>query len=268
MLRSFTGAMNRPDRESPQSHTATTRSTYVLNRTDTELYRWHAVTNAHELQSTAISALLASAEQAIQERGQFHIVLAGGNTPREIYHALCTAKTDWSLWHIYFGDERCLPPLDPARNSRMAQEGWLNNVPIPARQLHVIAGELGANEAARQYSVALRAVGDFDLVLLGLGEDGHTASLFPGHEWGSAPGSPDTLAVFDAPKPPQQRVSLSAARLSRARQVIFLVSGESKRRAMETWRAGEDIPARAIRPAAGVDVLVESALLTPLLKPK
>lgn len=81
---------------------------------------------------------------------------------------------------------------------------------------------------------------------------------------GAAPGSPDTLSVFDAPKPPPQRVSLSAARLSRARQVIFLVSGESKHRAVAAWRAGKDIPARAIMPAAGVDVLVESALLVPL----
>jgi 6-phosphogluconolactonase len=120
------------------------------------------------------------------------------------------------------------------------------------------------DEAAQQYSTVLRAVGDFDLVLLGIGEDGHTASLFPGHDWGAAPGSPDTLAVFDAPKPPPQRVSLSAARLSRARQVIFLVSGESKRKAVEAWRAGKDIPAQAIRPAAGVDVLVESVLLEPL----
>jgi 6-phosphogluconolactonase len=114
------------------------------------------------------------------------------------------------------------------------------------------------------YTEALRTVGEFDLVLLGLGEDGHTASLFPGHEWGTAPGSPDVLAVFDAPKPPQQRVSLSAARLSRARQVIFLVSGESKREAVAEWRAGKNIPARAIVPTAGVDVLVESALLAPV----
>ena len=104
----------------------------------------------------------------------------------------------------------------------------------------------------------------FDLALLGLGEDGHTASLFPGHEWGITPDSPDTLAVFDAPKPPPQRVSLSAARLSRSRQVIFLVAGESKHRAVTEWRNGKIIPARAIAPAAGVDVLVESALLMPL----
>jgi|CXWL01.1.fsa_nt_gi 6-phosphogluconolactonase len=238
-----------------------------MNRVELELRRWHAVADKLALQQMAIETILASAAQAIHERGQFHLVLAGGDTPRGIYHGLRTAETDWFAWHIYFGDERCLPPVDPARNSRMAAEVWLDRVPIPALQLHVIPAELGAVQAARMYAETLWAVGGFDLVLLGLGEDGHTASLFPDHEWGTAPGSPDTLAVLDAPKPPPQRVSLSAARLSRARQVIFLVSGESKHRAVAEWRAGKDIPARAIMPAAGVDVLVESALLIPLLVP-
>ncbi len=235
-----------------------------MNRAELELCRWHAVADELALQHTAIENILTGAAQAIRERGQFHIVLAGGNTPRGIYHGLRTAKTDWSAWHIYFGDERCLPPLDSARNSRMAAEVWLDCVPIPPSQLHAITGELGAVQASRMYAEILRPVGDFDLVLLGLGEDGHTASLFPDHEWGAAPGSPDTLAVLDAPKPPLQRVSLSAARLNRARQVIFLVSGESKHWAVTAWRAGKDIPARAIKPAAGVDVLVESALLVPV----
>lgn len=238
-----------------------------MNRVELELSRWHAVADKLALQQMAIETILASAAQAIHERGQFHLVLTGGNTPRGIYHGLRTAETDWFAWHIYFGDERCLPPVDPARNSRMAAEVWLDRVPIPALQLHVIPAELGAVQAARMYAETLWAVDGFDLVLLGLGEDGHTASLFPDHEWGTAPGSPDTLAVLDAPKPPPQRVSLSAARLSRARQVIFLVSGESKHRAVAEWRAGKDIPARAIMPAAGVDVLVESALLIPLLVP-
>jgi 6-phosphogluconolactonase len=229
-----------------------------------ERCRWHAVSDERALRQAAFDAILSSAARAIHERGHFHLVLAGGNTPRAIYHGLCAAQTDWSAWHIYFGDERCLPPVDSARNSRMAAEVWLDCVPIPPFQLHTIPGELGAFQAARMYAETLQAVGDFDLVLLGLGEDGHTASLFPDHEWGTAPGSPDTLAVFDAPKPPPQRVSLSAARLSRARQVIFLVSGESKHRAVAEWRAGKDIPARAIMPAAGVDVLVASELLVPL----
>jgi len=235
-----------------------------MNRAEPELCRWHAVADELALQQAAIEIILASAAQAIHERGQFQIVLAGGNTPRGIYHGLRTAETDWTAWQIYFGDERCLPPSDPARNSRVAAEVWLAHVPIPPLQLHVIPAELGAVQAASMYAETLRAVGDFDLVLLGLGEDGHTASLFPDHEWGTAPGSPDTLAVFDAPKPPRERVSMSAARLSRARQVNFLVSGELKHKAVAGWRAGKDIPARAIKPAAGVDVLVESALLVPV----
>ncbi|HXI36898.1 MAG TPA: 6-phosphogluconolactonase, partial [Burkholderiales bacterium] len=122
--------------------------------------------------------------------------------------------------------------------------------------------ELGAERAAQAYAGTLRDVGAFDLVVLGLGEDGHTASLFPGHDWGEAPGAPAALAVLDAPKPPRERVSLSAARLSHAREAVFLVSGESKRQAMADWRAGKPIPARAVAPAAGVaptagvDVLV------------
>jgi 6-phosphogluconolactonase len=232
-----------------------------MNCLGQQLIRWHAVVDAPEMQHAALAAVMASAGQAILKRGEFHIVLAGGSTPREIYRALGAAQSDWPAWHIYFGDERCLLPDDPERNSRMAAEVWLDRVPIPQSQQHPIPGELGALQAATAYTETLQAVGDFDLVLLGLGEDGHTASLFPDHKWGTAAGSPDTLAVLDAPKPPPQRVSLSAARLSRARQVMFLVGGESKRRAVAEWRAGKEIPARAIRPAAGVDVLVESALL-------
>lgn len=218
--------------------------------------RWHMLPDRLALDREAASRILAAAGRAIAARGQFHIVLSGGETPRGAYRRLREAREPWSSWHVYFGDERCLPPGDSQRNSRMAAEAWLDHVPIPAPQRHAIPAELGAAAAARAYAQALRAVGEFDLVLLGLGDDGHTASLFPGHEWGSAPDSPDVLAVVDAPKPHPQRVSLSAARLGRAREVVFLVAGESKRHALEDWRAGRDIPARAIAPASGVDVLV------------
>ena len=236
----------------------------VTNLTTPGRCRWHAAADLPALHHAALNAILGSATLAIQQRGQFHLVISGGETPREIYRQLCLAHTDWSVWHIYFSDERCLPPTDANRNSRIAGEAWLDHIPILAAQLHIIPGELGASEAAREYAETLRTVGMFDLALLGLGEDGHTASLFPDHEWGIAPSSPDTLTVFNAPKPPPQRVSLSAARLSRSRQVIFLIAGESKHRAVAEWRNGKNIPARVISPAAGVDVLVESALLLPL----
>ena len=226
--------------------------------------RWRALSDRPALDRAAAVAILAAADRAIRARGQFHLVLAGGDTPRGAYRRLREANADWSVWNIYFGDERCLPMDDPVRNSRMAGEAWLDHGFIPAAQLHVIPAEMGAVQAAQAYAESLRGVGEFDLVLLGLGEDGHTASLFPGHEWGTTPRSPDALAVFDAPKPPRQRVSLSATRLSRARQVLFLVSCEAKHKAVFDWRAGKDIPARAITPVAGVDVLIESALLQPL----
>lgn len=224
--------------------------------------RWHAVADLQALQRGAAMSILAAADRSLRARGQFHLVLAGGNTPLGSYQRLRAAETDWSAWHIYFGDERCLPANDPARNSRMAGEAWLDHVAIPPLQQHRIPAELGPGEAAERYAGTLRSIGEFDLVLLGLGEDGHTASLFPGRCWGDAPGSASTLAVLDAPKPPPRRVSMSAARLSRSRAVMFQVSGADKRLAIARWRAGECIPARVIVPAAGVDVLADSAALT------
>ncbi len=234
-----------------------------MNSDGTAPTRWHPVADEQALQRQALAFIVESARRAIRARGQFHLVLAGGTTPRAIYAMLSNVPTDWSAWHIYFGDERCLPPTDEARNSAMASHAWLANVPVPGTQIFPIAGEMGPDRAAMDYALALRGVGEFDLVLLGLGEDGHTASLFPGHDLGVTAQSPDVLAVRNAPKPPPERVSISAHRLGRAREVLFLVSGASKQAAVAAWLAGADIPARAITPAAGVDVLVEAALLGP-----
>lgn len=205
---------------------------------------------------------LAAADEALRRHGRFVVVLAGGNTPHGVYESLRVAETDWSRWHVYFGDERCASRHDPERNSHMAGSAWLDHVPIPARQRHPMAAELGPVEAARRYAATLEPVGEFDLVLLGLGEDGHTGSLFPGHELGQSAQAASTLAVFDAPKPPPERVTLSAHRFSWTRAALFLVAGESKREAVRRWRAGEELPARAITPRAGVDVFVEAVLLS------
>ena len=224
--------------------------------------RWIAVADVAALRRAAVERIVEAASRAIQQRGMFLIVLAGGDTPRSIYRSMRDVDTDWSCWHVFFGDERCLPASDGERNSRMAADAWLDHVAIPLNQVHAIHAELGAEIAAQSYSNTLSNVGDFDLVLLGIGEDGHTASLFPGHDWGIGADAPDVLAVFDVPKPPPQRVSLTAARLSRARAVVFLVTGESKRAAVAQWVRRADIPARAICPDAGIDVVVEASLLT------
>jgi 6-phosphogluconolactonase len=174
---------------------------------------------------------------------------------------LSAATCDWRRWIVFLGDERCVPPENPERNSKMAGDEWIDHVPIPRSSVHWIPAELGAAAGAAAYAQTLRGTGEFDLVLLGLGEDGHTASLFPGHDWGTGGDAPDTLAVFDAPKPPPERVSLTAARLNRTRECLFLLSGSAKRDAVARWRAGDDIPARAIAPACGVDVILESPLI-------
>ncbi len=222
---------------------------------------WQPCSTGAELRERAVSWISGAAGEAIATRGLFRLVLAGGETPRSVYEHLRSIDTDWGAWEIWFGDERCLAAEDRRRNSRMAAEAWLDRVPIPPQQVHAIAAELGAEPAAADYRKALAGVPQFDLVLLGLGEDGHTASLFPGADWGEAPGAPAALAVTNAPKPPAERVSLSARRLSDTRGALFLVAGAGKRSAVDAWRAGVALPAASIRPRAGVNVLVERICL-------
>lgn len=214
--------------------------------------RWHVTDTVVD---DALHFVDRVATQALIERGAFHLVLAGGTTPRALYERMSSLQTDWSRWYIWFGDERCLPAGDEARNSRMACAAWLQYSAIPSAHIHVIQAELGPESGAADYAVQLRDTGTFDLVLLGLGEDGHTASLFPGQGNGHAVG--DVVAVRNAPKPPPERISLSARRLSDARHVLFMVTGKGKHDAVSAWRRGESIPAAAICPVAGADVLVE-----------
>jgi 6-phosphogluconolactonase len=218
--------------------------------------RWHLYPDTGELVERAAAAIRRMAEHAILARGEFSIVLAGGTTPKALYEKLAGVQTDWSRWAVFFGDERCLPPDDPERNSLMARRVWLDRVPLRPERVFPIPAELGPEAAARAYCETLKHVGSFDLVLLGLGEDGHTASLFPGHDWGEGLEDPMALAVYGAPKPPPERVSVSANRLSHAREVMVFVSGAGKADAVAAWRAGQRLPIAAIVPDTGVDVLV------------
>ncbi|MDP2433344.1 MAG: 6-phosphogluconolactonase [Pseudomonadota bacterium] len=277
--------------------------------------RWHFSDSDSAWLSAALAFVARAEQAALTARGEFHIVLAGGNTPRMVYEALARETHDWLRWRVWFGDERCLPADHPERNSVMARallerisaasgnphpadmneaagergfplyqrgievpkgRGFIRDLPTSAagtginpprppfdkgESIHTIPGELGPVKAAAAYADDLVGVGDFDLVILGLGEDGHTASLFPGYV---PKPEADALAVFDAPKPPPERVSLSASRLSRARHVLFLVSGLGKREALRHWRAGTPpIPAATIQPEAGVDVLLAPDLSVP-----
>jgi 6-phosphogluconolactonase len=211
-----------------------------------------------------IEAALQIIRQSEAESGStFSVVLAGGQTPIELYQALAKQALNWEKWRIYFGDERCLPPEHPDRNSSQAMKAFLGRVPIAADHIFIPPAELGPAESATRYNEVMAPLGDFDLVLLGLGEDGHTASLFPGHDMGAAGNAADVLPVFGAPKPPPERVSLSARRLSRSRRVLFLVTGSEKRAAVSRWRHGAELPAARICAAQDVVVLADEAACPP-----
>jgi 6-phosphogluconolactonase len=189
----------------------------------------------------------------------FRIVLAGGGTPQAVYRQLARAEADWARWQVYFGDERCLPSTHPDRNSLMAMENWLAGVAIPQANIHVIPAERGAAEAAHAYAPVIDAARPFDLVLLGMGEDGHTASLFPGQRSLSAA---SVIAVHAAPKPPAERVSLGEAALNDAHAVLVLVTGRAKHDAVQHWKQGEDLPVARIHGHAGADVYLDDAAAT------
>ena len=208
---------------------------------------WRVFVDADALVAALAAALAAEANAAIAARGVFHLVLAGGTTPLNLYRALADRRAGDAYWQVWYGDERCLPAGHPECNSVMAEAAWLAASNIPPENRRPIPAELGAAEAATRYAGWLKDVADFDVVLLGMGEDGHTASLFPDHDWGGAPGSPDVLAVHAAPKPPHERVSLSAARLSRSRCVWFVSTGSGKREALTRWKNGETLPVSAVR---------------------
>ena len=196
------------------------------------------------------------ASECLDKHGYFSIILAGGETPRELYRQLRHIATDWQHWHIYFGDERFLPLGDAGRNDTMASTVWLDYVAIPRAHIHGVPVSDNVNTAAAEYAAILQKAPGFDLALLGLGEDGHTASLFPGNVPRSRPAAL-AIAVTDAPKLPAQRVSMSAGCLSLSSAVWFIVSGSNKRKMLEAWLVGAPLPPQAIKPDAGIDIFTD-----------
>lgn len=206
-------------------------------------------TSIDDFIQVATKSILKVAHDAINRSGNFRVVLSGGETPKRIYAALAEYKAStsfWQAWEIWFADERCLPTNDGQRNSRMAEDIWLGKVPVNRDKVFVIQAELGATKAAMLYHEALISVDSFDLTLLGIGVDGHTASLFPkDHQQNSIHAS--AIPVFDAPKAPSERVSLSLKRLNRSKQVFFLVAGQNKKHIVDNYISGVFMPASLIR---------------------
>jgi 6-phosphogluconolactonase len=205
---------------------------------------------------------VALAREAAGSRGRFSVALSGGSTPGKLYRHLAgephRAKIPWAEVHLFWGDERCVPPGDAGSNFHLAEETLISRVPIPPENVHRVRGELEPGRAARAYEQELQDFfcgprARFDLVLLGLGADGHTASLFPG-----SPVLAETERLVVAANAvyqdrPAQRVTLTLPAINSARQILFLVTGSAKAAVVQSVVEGSDerLPAQRIQPAAG-----------------
>ena len=214
---------------------------------------WLLCSSQKDFELKATEMIANYANDAIRTKGHFSLVLAGGNTPKKIYESLSKKDCDWGNWYIYFGDERCLPSNDKDRNSLMAEKSFFSKVSIPKNQINIVPAELGMNEGADAYDKKLNSDMVFDLVLLGLGEDGHTASIFPNSKFDE---NKQAVPISNAPKPPENRISLSLHRLSMADFVIFLVMGKDKKNALDKFKSAENIPASRISAIKKLTVLI------------
>jgi len=215
---------------------------------------------AEALAEDAAHRFVRAARDAVQAHGQFVVALSGGATPRGLYSRLAAppyvSTVPWSRVQVLWSDERCVAPDEGASNYRMAREALLDHVAVRAENVHRMRGEDDPAAAARAYELTLRTVlrgGRIDLVLLGLGDDGHTASLFPGAA--QVPGGePWVVARYHEPSS-LWRITLTPVVINAASEVLFLVAGEGKaaivRRVLEGPRRPQELPAQLIAPANG-----------------
>jgi 6-phosphogluconolactonase len=205
------------------------------------------LTTVADAEAVAVRAADA-VERLAAQHDVFHLALAGGTTPERCHELLAARDIDWSRVHIWESDERAVPPDDEESNFLMIKRSLLDRIEIPEENVHRVQGELGADAAADAYEAELRPVGRLDVVMCGMGPDGHTMSLFPGH--------PEVevrdrlvVAVHDSPKPPPERVSFTIPVIRNARHTILLVAGASKadalRRVLE--RIDPAVPASLLR---------------------
>jgi 6-phosphogluconolactonase len=220
------------------------------------------VSDEEALAREAARRLTALARHAVSSRGRASVVLSGGSTPRRFFALLAKepyrSQIPWEQVHLFWADERCVPPDDAGSNYRMANEILISQVSIPSDHVHRMLGELAPDVAAQAYERELEDFfcgprPRFDLVLLGVGEDGHTASLFPNSPLLAESErlvAPATASYQDRPA---RRITLTLPAINTARQVLFLVSGSAKSRIVASVLKdpGGHLPAQSIRPNAG-----------------
>ena len=220
--------------------------------------------NLELLSRAAAELFIEDSKQAVSQRGRFLVALSGGSTPMELYKLLAQSpyreQVDWTRVHVFWGDERCVPMEDLENNYRQARDVLLNQVSIPKENIHRVLSDLEPVATAEDYARVLKDFASppldwprFDLVLLGMGEDGHTASLFPGSEVNVT--SPTLAVTAQYQNRPAHRVTLTPLVFNAARRIIFLVNGKSKSQTLANVLYGEyqpeKLPAQRIHPADG-----------------
>lgn len=204
--------------------------------------------------------IVAYCAEVVRERGQFSVVLSGGNTPKHLFELLASdefrSHIAWETWRVFWGDERVVPFTDERNNARMAYDALLKHVPIPTERIHVMRTDEEPEHSAAAYEFVLRRLFDqssttFDLVLLGLGDDGHTLSLFPGTD--VVEEETAWVRAFFLEKQAMYRLTLTAPVINRAASVAFLVTGESKASVLNEVLNGPtgQFPAQRIQPRNG-----------------
>lgn len=214
------------------------------------------------LYRAGVEAFITAAKNSIAQGGRFSVALSGGNTPRGVHMELAQYRNalSWDKIFVFFGDERTVPPDHPDSNYRMAKESLLSRVPIPDKNVFRIPAELEPELAAQQYEETLRSFFHlspglfprFDLIFLGMGDDGHTASLFPGT---AALEEKSRLVVANrVEKMNTWRITLTLPVLNNAAEVVFLVSGPTKARVLSkivSAKSGGAFPSESVKPASG-----------------
>jgi 6-phosphogluconolactonase len=224
--------------------------------------------DAAQLAQFAAEQFCAAAGSAISARGVFLVALSGGSTPQRLYAMLAAdpyfSRIEWAKVQVYFSDERCVPPEHPDSNYRMAEQALLHDLPMPRASIHRMRGEIDPQEAAKEYGILLKSAcgdGGLDLALLGLGEDAHTASLFP--KTAALEEREHRCVANFVQKLNAWRLTMTAPFINRTAQILFLVSGSAKAQAvrdvLEGPRDPQRFPAQWIQPQGDLLWLLDAA---------
>ena len=196
----------------------------------------------NEWVDSIVDKIKVCAYNAIKEHGIFNIVFSGGNTPILIFQRLTLMNLEWNKWHFWLSDERILVNSTSFLNKYLIYKNLLNKINYEKNQIHFLIDNLSLNDSIIFYENELKKVLFFDLVLLGIGEDGHTASLFPGNNLGLEQNSPNVLGINNSPKAPSNRISLSTNRLNKSYNLYFLVKGPEKKNIIDKIIKGQSFP--------------------------